>query len=243
MLKACLTLLVAALMPVPGHALVVIGFEGINVTYPTTNYANILSFYDGGTSSQGTSGSNFGATFAANAVAVCLNDPGGNCSNAARGGLSSTSAHGALGISTVNSTYFDYPAGFTFAIGFSYAVAPGSFATISAYSGLGGTGALLAAPLILLPGSPGCPAYNATLCPLGPGGLSFSGTTLSIVFTGLPGDVVWDDLTLGANDPQSPQPVSEPGSLPMLVAALAMSAATMRRRRGADRQAAGRAVP
>lgn len=171
--------LLAALVPVflatPAQALVVIGFEGVNATYPSTSYADILGFYSGGLSSQGTSGANLGASFAPNAVAVCLNALGGSCSNASRGGLSATSAQGGLGIGAGNSTYFDYPAGFTFAIGFRYAVAPGTVATMSAYSGLGGTGSLLAPPLVLLPGSPGCAAYNAPLCPMGPGGLFLRG--------------------------------------------------------------------
>lgn len=202
--------LLAALAPMllatPAKALVVIGFEGVNAAYPSTSYADILGFYSGGLSSQGTSGANLGASFASNAVAVCLNALGGNCSNASRGGLSATSSQGGLGIGAGNSTYFDYPTGFSFAIGFRYAVAPGTLATISAYSGPGGTGSLLAPPLVLLPGSPGCAAYNATLCPMGPGGYSFAGVAQSVVFTGLPGKVVWDDLTLGANDPQSPVP-------------------------------------
>lgn len=211
-LPGLLAALGAGLVTATAQAVVVIGFEGINATYPSTSYADILGFYSGGMSSQGTSGANLGVSFAPNAVAVCLNALGGTCSNASRAGSSATSSQGGLGIGSGNSTYFDYPAGFTFAIGFRYAVAPGSFATIAAYSGPGGTGALLAPPLVLLPGSAGCPAYNATLCPMGPGGYSFTGVAQSVVFTGQPGHVVWDDLTLGANDPQSPSPVPEPAS-------------------------------
>lgn len=219
LLAAIVPALVPVLFAAPAQAAVVIGFEGVNATYPSTSFADILSFYSGGLSSQGTSGANLGATFAPNAVAVCLNALGGTCSNASRGGASATSGQGGLGIGSGTSTYFDYPAGFTFAIGFRYAVAAGSFATISAYSGPGGTGTLLAPPLVLLPGSPGCPAYNATLCPMGPGGYSFSGVAQSVVFTGQPGQVVWDDLTLGANDPQSPVP--EPASWLLLGLGLA----------------------
>jgi len=226
-----LTGLAAWLLPAVASALPVIGFERVNAVYPSSSYADILGFYSGGLSSQGTSGVNLGATFSANAVAVCLNAVGGNCSNASRGGLSVTSSEGALGISVGNSVYFDYPAGFTFAIGFSYAVAQGSFATISAYSGLGGSGSLLSPALPLFPGAAGCPAYNAALCPLGPGGYSFSGTARSVVFTGQPGKVVWDDLTLGANDPQPPPPVPEPGTWVLLAVGLAMAGSAVRHRR------------
>jgi hypothetical protein len=225
--------LAALLLPAAASALPVIGFERVNAAYPSASFADILGFYSGGLSSQGTSGVNLGATFSASAVAVCLNAVGGSCSNSSRGGLSVTSSEGALGIGAGPSVYFDYPAGFTFAIGFSYAVAPGSFATIAAYSGLGGSGSLLSPPLPLFPGAAGCLAYNAALCPLGPGGYSFSGTARSVVFTGQPGKVVWDDLTLGANDPQPPPPVPvpEPGTWMLMGLGLVLVGGAARQRR------------
>lgn len=233
-----LVLAVAFGLAAPATATTVLGFERVNAAYPSTNYAGILGFYAGGTSSQGTSGTNFGITFAANAVAVCLNAVGGSCSNASAGGLQPTSGQGALGIGSGTSTYFDIPAGFSNAIGFRYALRQG-VATIAAYSGLGGTGTLLsAAPLPLFNIAAGCPAYNATECPFGPGGLSFSGTALSVVFTGVPGDVVWDDLTLGFNDPQSPPSVAivpEPASWTLMVAGFGLAGSRLRRRRSGPR--------
>ena len=217
----------------PAAATTVLGFERVNASYPSTNSADILGFYAGGTSSQGTSGTNFGITFAANAVAVCLNAVGGSCSSASAGGLQPTSGQGALGIGSGTSTWFDIPTGFTNAIGFRYAIRTGT-ATIAAYSGLGGTGSLLsAAPLSLFNVAAGCPAYNAAECPFSPGGLSFNGVAMSVVFTGVPGDVVWDDLTLGFNDPQSPPPVAslpEPASWVLFVVSFGVAGARLRRR-------------
>lgn len=221
----------AALWPAAVQAVVVLGFERINLVYPSTSAADVQGFYGGGSSSVGSSGTNFGITFGPDAVAVCLNPLGGNCSNASAGGLSATSSQGALGIASGTSTYFDIPAGFSFAIGFRFAVAAGSLATISTYSGPGGTGTLLNAPLVLLPGAVGCAAYNAVLCPLGPGGYSFPGTAQSVVFTGQPGKVVWDDLTLGFNDPQSPPAVPEPATWALW--ALGLAALGVRRLRAA----------
>lgn len=215
-------------LPGAARAVVVLGFEGINASYPSTSFASIQGFYGGGSSSQATSGPNLGISFAANAVAVCLNSLSGHCSNASAGGLSLTSAQGGLGLGSGNSTWFDIPAGFSFAIGFRYAVAVGSVATISAYSGPAGTGSLLAPALPLFASAPGCAAYTAQLCPLGPGGYSFAGTAQSVVFTGQVGKVVWDDLTLGANDPQAPVP--EPASAWLWLAGLALGAAARCRR-------------
>ena len=127
-----LGLALLALAALPAQALVVLGFEGVNATYPSSTPADIAAFYAGGVSSQGTSGVNYGINFSPNAIAVCLNAVAGSCSNASRGGLSVTSSQGALGLSSNGSAWFDVPAGFTFAIGFSYAVLPGSLATIAA---------------------------------------------------------------------------------------------------------------
>jgi hypothetical protein len=192
--------------PAAQAAIVVLGFEGVNPTYPSASSAQILSFYSGGTSSAATSGTNFGISFASNAVAVCLNKLGGACSNASRGGASVTSARAALGIDSGTSTYLDFASAYTGAIAFSYQVAPGFSATIQAFSGLGGTGAALTGPLALFDTNPGgCPAYNAAMCTLGPGGLGSVVGAQSIVFTGVARRFVFDDLTFGAgNDPLPP---------------------------------------
>lgn len=93
---------------------VVLNFEGINSTYPTDNLTFILGFYDGGTSSAGTSGTNYGVIFSANAQALCLNTPGVLCSNTSRGGLGDPgSQQGALNIAYGSNVYMDDPGGFT----------------------------------------------------------------------------------------------------------------------------------
>jgi hypothetical protein len=73
--------LAALLLGGPASAYTVVGFEGINAGYPPAGPAQILGFYDGGTSSVGTSGANFGMSFDANAIAVCLNSLTITCSN------------------------------------------------------------------------------------------------------------------------------------------------------------------
>ena len=231
--------LAAALVLAPCAAratVMVLGFERVNAAYPTTSYARILNFYNGGTSSQATTGTNFGISFAANAVAVCLNALGGSCSNASTGGLSATSSQGALGIDSGTSTYLNFAAAYTGAIAFRYQVI-GSVAAIQAFDGLNGTGTALTAALPLFNTAPGCPAYNAPLCRFGPGGLGSVTGARSIVFSGLPGHFVFDDLTFGAgNDPLPPPPfhaVPEPGAWALMLLGFAAVGAALRRRRWA----------
>lgn len=229
----------AALLAAPAAhaAIVVLGFEGVNPTYPSATSAQILNFYDGGTSSAATSGTNFGISFASNAVAVCLNKLGGNCSNASRGGLSVTSARAGLGIDSGTSTYLDFASAYSGQIAFSYQVAAGFSATIQAFSGLGGTGAALTGPLALFNTNPaGCPAYNAAMCALGPGGLGAVVGAQSIVFSGVAHKFVFDDLTFGAgNDPLPPpafsNSVPEPAAWLLMILGFGGVGAALRRRR------------
>ena len=229
--------LAALLLGGPASAYTVVGFEGINAGYPPSSPAQILGFYDGGTSSAGTSGANFGMTFDANAIAVCLNSLSVTCSNASTGGQTPTSNKGALGLASSGVAILDFSSAYTGAIGFRYAVAPAGIAFIQAYDGVGGTGTQLA-NLTLFSGAPGCPAYSATLCTFGPGGLGSLTNVRSLVFGGIAGGVVWDDLTFGAgNDPLPPPalptPAPEPASWAMMVAGFGAIGSALRRRRTA----------
>lgn len=218
----------ALLLSGPASAATVLGFEGVNATYPSGS-AQILNFYDGGLSSAGTTGANYGISFSANAVAVCLNSTTITCSNASTGGLVPTSRKGALGLGNSGVAVMDFTAAYTGAIGFRYAIASG-VAFIKAYDGIGGTGTQLA-NLPLFPNATGCPSYSATLCTFGPGGLGFLTNVRSLVFGGTAGGVVWDDITLGAgNDPLPPpaMPAPEPAAWMMMVAGFGLAGAMLR---------------
>lgn len=200
--------LAAFILTAPAGAYTVLGFEGVNATYPSGS-AQILNFYDGGLSGAGTTGVNAGISFSANAVAVCLNSTTITCSNASTGGLVPTSNKGALGLASSGVATMDFASAYTGAIGFRYAMTSG-VAFIKAYDGVGGTGTQLA-NLTLFGNASGCPAYSATLCTFGPGGLGFLTNARSLVFGGMAGGVVWDDITLGAgNDPLPPPALSVP---------------------------------
>lgn len=223
---------VAALaLAAPAAAVTVIGFERIDAAYPSASYAQILGFYGGGLSSQGTSGPNYGMVFSANAVAVCLNPVAGNCSNASGGGAVPTSARGALGLAANGSATLDFATPYTGAIGFRYQVTPASAAVIQAWSGPGATGSLLAS-LTLFNTAPGCPAYNAVICPFGPGGLGFLTGVQSLRFAGQASGFVIDDLTFGAgNDPLPPPAVPEPAAWALLMTGFGLTGLMLRRRR------------
>ena len=74
--KHLLSIAVAAALPLSSAqaSLIVLDFEGID-SYPNANNTQILDFYNGGTSSNGSSGTNYGVSFGSNALNICLNTP------------------------------------------------------------------------------------------------------------------------------------------------------------------------
>ena len=187
-------------------AVIDLTFEGIIPTYPGTS-TFIENFYNGGTSSAGTSGTNYGVTFSANASALCLNTAGVSCSNTSRGGIGDPHSQlGALYIpfGTGSSGDIDVAAGFTTGFSFNYS-AQNAAAAIDVYSGLDGTGTLLAS--VALPVTPSQSGTNpvcdgAAYCPFFPDGVAFAGTAELIQFVpGTGNDVVLDDVTFGSSIP------------------------------------------
>jgi hypothetical protein len=171
-------------------------FEGI-APYPNGSDVLIEDYYNGGTSSIGTSGPNLGISFPDNALLICLNTPGVQCSNTSRGGLGDPNSQlGGLFFLTGTSTFLNDPAGFNTGFSFNYSAAndPGS---IQVYSGVNGTGSLLA-NLVLPTTLSACPGYNSGFCPFDPIGVTFAGTAESINFGGDANQIVFDDVTFGS---------------------------------------------
>jgi hypothetical protein len=182
-------------------------FEGINSTYPS-GYAFIQQFYNGGTSSDGTSGPNYGVSFPANAQAICLNTLSAVCSNTSRGGLGDPNSQlGALFFLSGTNTYVDVAAGFTTGFSFNY-TAIGVGGNVNVWSGLDGTGTLLATLVLPVTPSGPCPGYSAGFCPFFPIGVTFPGTAMSIDFGGVANQIVFDDVTFGSSTPGVPEPSS-----------------------------------
>jgi hypothetical protein len=196
-------------------------FENINSSYPSGNSTQILEFYNGGLSSVSTTGTNYGISFGANALNICLNTLTASCSNTSRGGIGDpTSELGGLFFLSGSETYLNYPSGFDTGFSFNYVSLLYS-GNVNVYDDLNGTGNLLAT-LNLTPNAGSCPGYNAQYCPFSPFGVLFSGTAKSIAFGGVADQIVFDDVTFGSATPD-PGPNSVPGPLPIVGAALGFS--------------------
>jgi hypothetical protein len=208
---------------------IVLNFEGINATYPS-GFAFINGFYNGGTSSAGTTGTNYGITFSSNAQAICLNTPGVSCSNTSRGGLGDpNSQKGGLFFLSGSNTFMDDPGGFTTGFSLFYAAinSPGS---LDVYSGVDGTGTLLATLALPTTLSSCSGIYGAGFCPFVPIGVSFSGTAESISFAGVANQIVFDDVTFGSATPGPPSTVPEPSTFVMMLTSAGAGIGALRRR-------------
>lgn len=194
-----LALVSAALLSATPAQSQTINFEGIGIGYPFADAVSILGFYNGGTSSVGTSGPNYGIQFSDDAVAVCLNSLVIRCGAASRDGIGDPNSRtGAMVFAGSDLTVMNRVLGFTNAVTFQY-VASSDGGTAWAWSGLNGTGMLLGS--VNLPESPNIGSdsclldYAAFFCPFSPLTLNFQGTARSIVFTGVSNQAAIDDIS------------------------------------------------
>ena len=167
-------------------------FEGLQNGEPIGGY------YNGATGGLGSGpGPNFGVTFAPNALAVIRNDAGGT----------GNFRNNPSGITTMSFTagvgaFMNVPAGFT--TGFSFFYSTSQVGSVRVFSGVDGTGTLLAT--IPLPANNSGFQCNvgappSFFCNWSPTGVSFVGTAMSVDFGGTANQIGFDNITLAAAIP------------------------------------------
>lgn len=181
---------------VPTGGVIVLNFEGLG------NNDAINDFYNGGTSQQGYSGTDFGVQFGI-ALGLIDGDAGGSGNFANEPSPSTT-----MYFLDANQAYMNVAAGFTTGFAFYYS-ANTSSAFVNVYDGLNGTGNLLGSATLAL-------NYNLN-CSGDPGGsycnwdivsVPFTGTAKSVVFGGEPDRVGFDEVTFGSTTPGESVPIS-----------------------------------
>lgn len=220
----------AVLLAAPAFAVttVTVDFETIEA-YPGGTGVLIDDYYAGGKASNGAVGPDLGISFAGEAMVLCLNTPGEFCSNASRGVAGVSDKFGMTPLET--SLVMNVAGGFTGGFSFLYA-SPYYTNYVQLYDGVNGTGDVIGS--ILLPVTPlgVCRpgfSYGADYCPFIPSSINFDGIAKSVVFYGVAGYAVYDDLAFGAVGP-NPPPVPEPAAWMLLIAGFGMVGASLRRR-------------
>lgn len=197
----------ALLAAAPAFAQTVkLDFEG------TAGFVNTIGqFYNGGTDGLGNTGPNYGVSFTDGAVALS-NDALGPYYADAPSPL-------AVMYAFDSNAFMNVVSGFSGALGFAYSSTLGG-AAVNIYSGLNGTGTLLASASLLANASTGCTV--TTFCNFDATSLNFAGIGRSVGFGGNPGEVLFDDVSITA--------VPEPSTYLMLALGLAAVGFAGRRR-------------
>lgn len=199
--------LVAALAAFDASAATItLNFEGVG------NNAQILDFYNGGTDSQGHSGTNYGVHFGSNSLGIVDRDAGGD------GNFANEPTPDTIMYFLTGSAILNYAPGFD--VGFSFFYTTSVRSSVTVWSGLNASGSILGT-ISLAPnsiangckgdpqGGPGDP--NGQFCHFDIGSLGFLGIAKSVNFSGTVNQVGFDNITFGSTDPGTPVPLPAGG--------------------------------
>ncbi|MEP6835074.1 MAG: PEP-CTERM sorting domain-containing protein [Gemmatimonas sp.] len=214
-LVGAVSMLAIALLPaVSANAQVrVLTFEGV------ANDTEVGSFYSG-------------ITFSGNAFGLVRTNLGGSGNF---GGEPSPGTAAVFSDFPGEPAYINVAGGFSNGFG-TYYSAPGVPGSLGVFSGMNGTGTLLAT--LMLPVTPfgsvaGCPPNpGASFCPFSFVGTSFNGVAQSVSFGSALNDFVFDDITIGSA--RAVTTVPEPSTV-VLVGAGLLAVVGVRSRRRAYR--------
>jgi hypothetical protein len=186
-------------------AVIVLDFEGLQ------NLEAIDNFYNGGTGSLGSSGTNYGVEFSPATLAVIDQDAGGTGNIANEPSPDTT-----MFFLDANDAILNYAAGF--ATGFSFFYSSATAAVVTVYDDLNATGNVIGQINLVPQFNDNCTGDpNGSFCNWTPIGVAFPGIAKSIDFAGTANQTTFDDITFGSAIP-NPTPV--PGTLALLSAGL-----------------------
>lgn len=172
-------------------------FEGLQ------DEEQILNFYNGGTGSLGSSGTNYGIGFGSSALALIDSDNGGT-GNFANEPSPNTIAFFLSGGNLIMNVAAGFDTGFSF---FYTSAAAGS---VTVYDALDGGGNVLGVVNVSTNYQNGNCTGDPTgdFCHWDPIGVAFGGTAKSVSFAGTANQTGFDDITLGSPTPGVPEPAS-----------------------------------